>query len=269
MTAPDVVEDVALRRADVLAGLLAEDAPRRRAALAAAAAHGWLRRDPHTVVRAVRLDPAAGSLRHRALARGLDASPRSGLVFLGDREGALLFASTEAPGSPLGAETDALLRAEARSRGLSVQAVGTARHDRRDDDLLPTARRAVLAASIVHSLPDGAGGGDIADLGTWVLLASVGADTSQLGTLSPAAATLLERGDDVQRRTVEAYLDVRGSVREACEILHIHRTTLYYRLENLPEAVRDALDDGLARSTLHLCLKLVRFRGGLEGRRAS
>ncbi|WP_244231612.1 MULTISPECIES: helix-turn-helix domain-containing protein [unclassified Rathayibacter] len=36
---------------------------------------------------------------------------------------------------------------------------------------------------------------------------------------------------------------------EACAILHIHRTTLYYRLENLPPAVRAALDDGLQRCT--------------------
>ena len=269
MTPPDVVEQLAPGRAEIVAGLLAHDASRRRAAFAEAVEHRWLRRDPHTVVRAVRLDPAAGPSEQRALDRRFDARRLSPLLPLGEREGALLFASTEAPGSPLGAEADALLRAAARSRGLSVQAIGTARHDRRDDDLLPAAERAVLAATIVRALPDGGGRGDIADLGAWVLLASVGADTSQLATLSPAAATLLERGDEVQRRTVEAYLDVRGSVREACEILHIHRTTLYYRLENLPATVRDALDDGLARSTLHLCLKLVRFRGGLEGRRAS
>ena len=269
MTPPDVLEELAPRRAEVVAGLLAEDAAMRRAAFAEAVERRWLRRDAHTVIRAVRLDSSAPLPARRALARGIDASRVSPLVFVGEREGALLFASAEAPGSPRGAESDALLRSEARSRGLAVQAIGTARHDRRDEDLLPAAERAVLAATIVGSLPDGGGRGDIADLGAWVLLASIGADTSQLATLSPAAATLLERGDDVQRRTVEAYLDVRGSVREACEILHIHRTTLYYRLENLPEAVRGALDDGLARSTLHLCLKLVRFRGGLEGRRAS
>ncbi|PPH49896.1 helix-turn-helix domain-containing protein, partial [Rathayibacter sp. AY1E1] len=38
----------------------------------------------------------------------------------------------------------------------------------------------------------------------------------------------------MQRAAGEAYLDVRGSVREACGLLHIHRTTLYYRLDNLP-----------------------------------
>ncbi|PPI23052.1 helix-turn-helix domain-containing protein [Rathayibacter sp. AY1B5] len=253
------------RREDVLAALLAADGSIRRSAFAEAVERRWLRRDAQTVVRAVRLAGATGSLQRTALAKRIDASPASGLTFLGDQEGALFFVSVDAPE----AATDAILHQEARDRGTAVDAIGSARLDVRDDDLLPTAERAALAATIVGSLPDGRGRADIAELGAWVLLASIGADSSQLAMLSPAAATLLERGDEVQRRTVEAYLDVRGSVREACGLLHIHRTTLYYRLDNLPEAVREALDDGLARSTLHLCLKLMRFRDGLERRRAS
>ncbi|KQQ03567.1 MULTISPECIES: helix-turn-helix domain-containing protein [unclassified Rathayibacter] len=257
------------RRAEVLSGLLASDPARRRSSFAEAVERHWLRRDQHTVVRAVLLDRAGGALQRASLARRLDASPSSGLVLLADEGGMLLFVSLEAPGSTLGDEADAVVRAEARSRGTSVLAIGSARHRREDDDLRSTADHASLAASIVSSLPDGRDRGDIADLGAWVLLSSVAADSSQLAMLSPAAATLLEKGDDIQRQTVEVYLDVRGSVREACAILHIHRTTLYYRLENLPAGVRAALDDGLARSALHLCLKLMRFRGGLEARRAS
>ncbi|PPH51716.1 helix-turn-helix domain-containing protein [Rathayibacter sp. AY1E1] len=255
------------RRADVLAALLAADGGTRRASFAEAVERRWLRRDAQTVVRAVRLTGPTGSLQRTALARRIDASAASSLTFLGDQEGVLFFVSVEAPEAA--AEADDVLRAEARGRGSAVDAIGSARFDVRDDDLLPTAERAALAATIVGSLPDGRGRADIAELGAWVLLASIGADSSQLAMLSPAAATLLERGDEVQRRTVEAYLDVRGSVREACGLLHIHRTTLYYRLDNLPEAVREALDDGLARSTLHLCLKLMKFRDGLERRRAS
>ncbi|QHC67829.1 hypothetical protein GSU68_15465 [Rathayibacter sp. VKM Ac-2759] len=257
------------RRAEVVSGLLAPDAGRRRASLAEAVERHWLRRDQHTVVRAVLLGGAGAALQRASLARRLDASPSSGLVHLADEGGMLLFVSTETPGSDHGARTDAILRAEVRGHGTSVLAIGSARHRREDDDLRATADHASLAASIVSSLPDGRDRGDIADLGAWVLLSSVAADSSQLAMLSPAAATLLEKGDDVQRQTVEAYLDVRGSVREACAILHIHRTTLYYRLENLPAAVRAALDDGLARSALHLCLKLMRFRGGHERLRAS
>ena len=55
----------------------------------------------------------------------------------------------------------------------------------------------------------------------------------------------------------------------ACKQLHIHRTTLYYRLENMPASVRDALEDGLKRSTLHLSLKLLRLRDGTTSLRTS
>ena len=44
-----------------------------------------------------------------------------------------------------------------------------------------------------------------------------------------------------------------------CEELHIHRTTLYYRLENMPQVVKDAMDDGMKRSALHLGLKLASY----------
>jgi sugar diacid utilization regulator len=48
-------------------------------------------------------------------------------------------------------------------------------------------------------------------------------------------------------------------VKAACEVLFIHRTTLYYRLEKMPEVVREALADGMKKSTLHLALKLIRL----------
>ncbi|OOB91503.1 PucR family transcriptional regulator [Rathayibacter sp. VKM Ac-2630] len=263
---PSAPDSTGVRRAELLADLLSADVGRRRASFAEAVEHHWLRRDQGTVVRAVLLDGAGGAPRRASVARRLDDS---GLVLLGDERRMLLLVGTEEPGSDQADETDALVRAEAHRQGARVLAIGSARHRREDDDLRPTADHASLAASIVSALPDGRDRGDIADLGAWVLLSSVAADSSQLALLSPAAATLLENSDDVQRRTVEAYLDVRGSAREACAILHIHRTTLYYRLDNLPPTVRAALDDGLARSALHLCLKLMRFRGGHEERRAS
>jgi DNA-binding PucR family transcriptional regulator len=58
---------------------------------------------------------------------------------------------------------------------------------------------------------------------------------------------------------VETYLDVSGNVVAACELLFVHRTTLYYRLEKMPPVVREALADGMKRSTLHLSLKLIRM----------
>ena len=91
------------------------------------------------------------------------------------------------------------------------------------------------------------------------LLASASANPDALRIISPAADVLYSQTDDTQRLTVETYLDVGANVVAACRILFVHRTTLYYRLERMPPIVKDALDDGVKRSTLHLALKLIRL----------
>jgi DNA-binding PucR family transcriptional regulator len=70
---------------------------------------------------------------------------------------------------------------------------------------------------------------------------------------------LCRPGNEVHRQTVEVFLDSGGRNGVACEILHVHRTTLYYRLDNAPQIVQDALKDGFARSTLHMALKLQKL----------
>ena len=251
-------------RGAVFADLLAADADTRRQAFAEAVARRWLRRDRHTIVRAVQLERGPSAIERMALARRISALRSSGLTFIGDRDDALLFVSVEHPGSSVGDVADGLIRREARECGMPARSIGSARHDVDHEDLSPTAESARLAAQIVGGLPHRSSRGDIAELGSWVLMASVAADSSQLAMLSPGAASLLADGDELQRHTIEVYLDVCGRVRDACEILHIHRTTLYYRLDNMPPAVKDALREGLTRSTLHLCLKLMRYRNSLE-----
>jgi DNA-binding PucR family transcriptional regulator len=48
-------------------------------------------------------------------------------------------------------------------------------------------------------------------------------------------------------------------VRAAAERLHLHRTSLYYRLGRIAELTGRDLADGGARLELHLALKLVRL----------
>jgi sugar diacid utilization regulator len=97
------------------------------------------------------------------------------------------------------------------------------------------------------------------DVGPWLLLADVLADPERLQWYSPAAHALLHDPDPTRRQTVEVLLDAANHIREVCDTLHIHRTTLYYRLENMPEVVRNALGNGMQRSALHLALKLTRY----------
>ncbi|MFB2579639.1 helix-turn-helix domain-containing protein [Herbiconiux sp. P15] len=246
-------------RAALVARLLADDVHVRRSAFSAAASQHVLERGSGTVVLAIALDPTVSTIARIAFGRHLAALRSTPLVLLGERAGALLLAGRSE-------HADAAVesaRREAAVQSVRLLALGTAHPGRREDDLLPAAERALTAARVLQGLPPEAaaryaGRADISQLGTWLLLDAVAGEGVDLATYSPAAHTLCVGGDTVQRTTIEKYLDAGANVRAACELLHVHRTTLYYRLENMPEVVREALDDGVARSTLHLCLKLVR-----------
>ena len=60
-------------------------------------------------------------------------------------------------------------------------------------------------------------------------------------------------------RTLEIYLDFGGNAQKTAARLHIHRTTLYYRLGRIAEVLGMDLDDGLTRLELHLALKSRRL----------
>ncbi|MFE2757753.1 PucR family transcriptional regulator [Actinosynnema sp. NPDC059335] len=64
---------------------------------------------------------------------------------------------------------------------------------------------------------------------------------------------------EVLLRTLEVYLDAGCEVRAAARRLHLHRTSLYYRLGRIAELTGRDLSDGGARLELHLALKLVRL----------
>jgi hypothetical protein len=57
--------------------------------------------------------------------------------------------------------------------------------------------------------------------------------------------------------TLRAFLEHAGAIPATAEALHIHRTTLYYRLEKLSTGAQIDLDSGDTRLALHLSLKLL------------
>lgn len=242
-------------RAAVLARLLADDGATARRAFSETVANLWLERGGGTLVVAVGFGPRVGAIERVAFGRQLDARRSQGICYLGQRGTLQLFAVRATETAPVIDQ----IRSEAATRSFPVRSIGTARQDRHADDIRTAVEQAVTAAETVLQLPHLAGIADITELGTWLMLSAIPEDAAQIALFSPAASALCIDGDAVQRSTVETYLDVRSQVKEACQLLHIHRTTLYYRLENMPPIVKAALDDGVARSTLHLCLKLMRF----------
>ncbi|MFD2793315.1 PucR family transcriptional regulator [Promicromonospora vindobonensis] len=73
----------------------------------------------------------------------------------------------------------------------------------------------------------------------------------------PEAAPLL--------RTLETYLELAGSAQATAEALHLHRTSLYYRLQRVEQLAGTDLKDGTERLALHLALKVARAAGRLVG----
>jgi hypothetical protein len=250
---PPVADDNATGRTGAH-DLLHEDSEIRRRTFTAAVAEGWLTRGEQTVLWALDLE-SSSPIERLALGRHFTSTRTPRLHFLADRDACLLFVSTGWER----AAVDEALRGEARRRSIVVRAVGSAHHDRVDDDLAAAAGQAVSAAALVRRIPHRPGTADIFELGAWLMLSSVVADRAQLALFSPAAHALWSSGDSVARETVETYLDVCGQAKDACQRLHVHRTTLYYRLDHLPDVVRSSLADGMQRSALHLCLKLIRY----------
>ena len=70
---------------------------------------------------------------------------------------------------------------------------------------------------------------------------------------SPEALPLLE--------TLETYLDAAGNAQVTAETLHLHRTSLYYRLQRVEQLACTDLKDGMERLALHLTLKVARLTG--------
>lgn len=242
-------------RESVFRSLLAGDAASRREALATAVRSHGITRGPETVVRAITVKEDAPVIQRAALGQALENTARQALFFIGELGAALLFVGHHGVSENI----DALITSEADRAGVALKAIGSAALSPNETDLLPVAGRAVATAAVVEMLPELGLSAHADSVGPWLFLADVLVDPERLRWYSPAAHTLIHDPDPMRRQTVEVLLDTANHVRAVCETLHIHRTTLYYRLENMPPVVKEALDNGMQRSALHLALKLATY----------
>ena len=96
------------------------------------------------------------------------------------------------------------------------------------------------------------------DLGVHRLLVQLPRDGLAEG-IDPRLAGLVDRDPEVVA-TLEAWLDRAGAVAATAEALHVHRTTLYARLDKVAEAGFD-LQDGSDRLALHVGIAALRLLG--------
>ncbi|KQS56665.1 hypothetical protein ASG36_16500 [Geodermatophilus sp. Leaf369] len=254
----------AARDADV-AALLSRVAEERTRGLAALA--GTAGTQVRAVVLALRdVGPDDGEHARAAVRRGLDA--------LGTRGGTVLATVTDAGGTGLlvtAGPTD-----DATVAGLAAAAVGTVAEVAAGrftcvagtgpavvglDRGWVSHRTAELATRAVPRLQPG----PVVDgtaLGVQAVLLRVPPEDWD-ETALPAELTALRAGDPQGRltATLAAWLDAGGNAPAAADALHVHRTTLHYRLDRVRELTGADLDDGATRLRLHLGLAVAELLG--------
>jgi purine catabolism regulator len=97
------------------------------------------------------------------------------------------------------------------------------------------------------------------DLGYIHALYRAGKESLTTNLYVPLVRKLLEAGETDLFYTLEGYLDAGGNGVQTAETLHIHRSTLNYRLDRLKELCQVDLGDPLTRMNLQVALKLLRL----------
>ncbi|HEY2176768.1 MAG TPA: helix-turn-helix domain-containing protein [Mycobacteriales bacterium] len=121
-------------------------------------------------------------------------------------------------------------------------------------------RQARLSARAATRLP---GVGDIA---AWSALGALRAVVqlpieAMVDSIDPRMAALFAAGDDRILDTLECYLDGGCDAQVTAGKLHLHRGTLYYRLQKAQEAADIDLRNGEDRLSAHVGFKLARLAG--------
>jgi hypothetical protein len=96
-------------------------------------------------------------------------------------------------------------------------------------------------------------------LGAWRLIVEAPESLSP-SHIHPGAAVLAQQTNAALMATARVILDLGGDVAAAAKALHLHRTTLYYRMDRIQELTGVDLRTGPARTDLQLALWLVAYR---------
>jgi len=99
------------------------------------------------------------------------------------------------------------------------------------------------------------------ELGSWPLVARLWDAAGRPSAPAPLPALLAHRSGVELARALEAVLDAGGDVAAAASDLHVHRATLYRRLERAEELTGVRMADGDDRLRAHLALRMWRLAG--------
>jgi hypothetical protein len=97
------------------------------------------------------------------------------------------------------------------------------------------------------------------DLGYLHALYRAGKGSLATNPYAPRLRRLLSEQQADLFNTLEAYLDAGGNGVQTAETLHVHRSTLNYRLERIETIAEVSLADAATRTNLQVALKLMRL----------
>ncbi len=123
------------------------------------------------------------------------------------------------------------------------------------------------AAEVAAAIPAFGRAADWGELGSYALFQYLPRDQAAPERICRGITALLTERSGMYEATVRAYLDCGANAQQTAALLHIHRTTLYWRLARVADLLAVDLNRGDDRLKLHLALKLAELTR--PGRRAT
>jgi DNA-binding PucR family transcriptional regulator len=124
--------------------------------------------------------------------------------------------------------------------------------------------QATVAAEVAAAVPERGPVAAWGGLGIYRVVWRLAKAGAEPDWVHPSFGALLDAPAKLDlARTLETFLDLAGDVQATAAALHLHRTTLYHRLQRMETVTGVPLRAGHERTSLHLALKLARYRGML------
>ena len=113
------------------------------------------------------------------------------------------------------------------------------------------------AAEVAAAVPAFSRAADWGALDSYAVFQYLPRDQAAPERICPGITAVLTERTGMYEATIRAYLDCGANVQQAAALLHIHRTTLYWRLGRVTDLLAVDLSRGDDRLKLHLALKLA------------
>jgi hypothetical protein len=149
-----------------------------------------------------------------------------------------------------------LLHAAVRAAPGPPLAVGTAGAAATLADVHAELGNARYAAEIAARVPAFGRAADWGELGSYGVFQYLPRDAASAERICPGVTALLTERTRMYAQTARAYLDCAANAEQAAALLHIHRTTMYWRLARVADLLPVDLSRGEDRLKLHLALRL-------------